>query len=345
MKAYEYIRYGGPEVLRLADQPDPEGEPTEIIVDVRAVGLNPIDVLQREGAFRFANPGRFPLVPGNEFSGTVSSVGSEVYGVAVGDAVYARTDKARLGALAERVAIRADLVAPMPRSTDFTTAAAIPLAGSTALQSIRGALAVGPGDSILITAGSSMVGMLAIQLAAHHGARVAVTASAVNASDLTSLGAEEVFDYHRHPDAEIPGTYTKILDLVPGADLRALLDRLRPGGRLVSVAATPTPGSIRHDYEMSAGRAVVLEAALAVITARVRRYALKNGVHYQRLSMRPDGTDLRTLAELVDDGALSIPIDSRFPFPDAAAAFARVESRRAKGKVVVEIDAVGVGGG
>ncbi|MGW4728129.1 zinc-binding dehydrogenase [Streptomyces shenzhenensis] len=183
----------------------------------------------------------------------------------------------------------------------------------------------------------AMVGTLAIQLAAHAGAHVTTTASAQHTVELRRLGADEVLDYHRHPDHEIPGTYTKVFDLVPGADLRALLDRTQPGGRLLSVAATPTPGSIRHDYAMPAWRALTLETVLFLVTTPVRRHAKRRDVHYQRLSMRPDAEDLRTLADLIDSGRLHVPIDSRFAFDDAPTAFARMESRHAKGKVIVEV--------
>ncbi|MGI5440741.1 NADP-dependent oxidoreductase [Streptomyces shenzhenensis] len=337
MRAYEFTAYGGPEVMRLNERADPIAGPTEVVVDVHAAGLNPIDILQRTGTFRFVNPGRFPLVPGNEFSGTISAIGSSVTGLAVGDAVFARTDKARLGGLAEKVAIQSELVARMPRTVDFATASAVPLAGTTALQGITRGLAVVPGDRVLITAGTSMVGTLAIQLAAHAGAHVTTTASAHHTMELRRLGADEVLDYHQHPDHEIPGTYTKIFDLVPGADLRALLDRTQPGGRLLSVAATPTPGSMRHDYAMPAWRALTLETVLFLVTTPVRRHAKRRDVHYQRLSMRPDAEDLRTLADLIDSGRLHVPIDSRFTFDDAAAAFARVESRHAKGKGIVDV--------
>lgn len=152
------------------------------------------------------SPLRLPFVPGNELAGTVSALGAGATGFHVGDRVFARTDKGRLGALAERVAIRAELVAQ--------------------------------------------------------------------------------------------------LGLVPGADLRSLVERVEPGGRLVSVAATPTPGSIRHDYEMPAWRGLALDTALSLLTARTRRHSRRHAVTYQRLSIRPDAADLRTLAALVDDDAL-----------------------------------------
>ncbi|MFD2024440.1 NADP-dependent oxidoreductase [Promicromonospora aerolata] len=338
MRGYEYIAYGGPEVLRLTQRPDPGAAPGELVVEVRAIGLNPVDILQRRGAFRFTSPLRVPFVPGNEFAGTVSAVGADVAGFQIGDRVFARSDKGRLGALAERVAIRAELVAHMPRTASFTTAAAVPLAGTTALQAVTRALAVTADDTVLITAGSSMVGMFAIQIAAATGAHVATTASARNTAALRALGAARVFDYRQHPDHEIPGTYTKLLDLVPGANLRSLLGRVEAGGRLVSVAATPTPGSIRHDYDMPAWRGFALDAALSVLTAPIRRRARGRSITYQRLSMRPDGADLRTLADLVDRDALDVTIDSHFDFTDAPAAFDRIEGGHALGKVVIELE-------
>ncbi|MFI7079653.1 NADP-dependent oxidoreductase [Micromonospora sp. NPDC049903] len=306
-----------------------------MVVDTRAVGLNPIDILQRSGTFRFANPVRFPVVPGNEFSGVVSAIGSGVTTLAVGDAVFGRTNKARLGALAEKVAIEADLVAPMPRTLDFAAAAAVPLAGTTALQAVRDALAIQADDRLLITGGSSVVGMFAITLAARVGAHVVTTASAASEPLLRSLGATEVIDYRSRRIEAVPGQFTKILDLVGGPQLTALLGVVSPGGRLVTVTATPTPGSIRHDYPMPVWRAVALDAALWLATLGPRGRARAGGFTYRFLSMRPNGQDLRELGALIDSGVLQVRIDSAYRFDQAVEAFARVETRRAKGKVVV----------
>lgn len=241
MRAYELTGFGGPEVLRLGERRDPVPGDHDVVVDVRAVGLNPIDILQRSGTFRFASPVRFPVVPGNEFSGVVSAVGSQVNTLAVGDAVVGRTNKARLGALAEKVAIEADLVAPMPHTLDFTAAAAVPLAGTTALQAVRDALAIQADDRLLITGGSGMVGMFATTLAARTGAHVVATASASSEPLLRSLGAAEVIDYRSRRIDATHGPFTRVLDLVGGPQLTALLELVSPGGRLVTITATPTP--------------------------------------------------------------------------------------------------------
>jgi alcohol dehydrogenase len=337
MRAYEVTRFGGPEVLELSERADPLAEAGDVIVDVRAAGLNPIDILQRSGTFRLANPPRFPFVPGNEFAGVVTAVGSKAESVAIGDAVIGRTDKARLGALAERVAIDASLVAPMPRSVDFTLAAAIPLAGTTALQGVRDALSVRPGDRLLITGGSGVVGMFAIQLAARVGARIVTTASAASESLLRRLGADKVVDYRSRPVDGSLGRFDKVFDLVGGAQTDALMTLVSAGGRLVSVASTPTPGSIRHDYVMSPLRAATLETALWVATSGKRRRARKGGFTYRFLSMRPSSEDLKELSALIDSGDMEIMLDSTYDFEHAADAFARVETRRAKGKVVVAV--------
>ncbi|HUQ56396.1 NADP-dependent oxidoreductase [Lentzea sp.] len=331
MRAYELTGFGGPEVLRLGVRSTPLPGPRDVVVDVRAVGLNPVDVLQRSGSFRFANPVRFPVVPGNEFSGVVSAIGAEVTSLSVGDTVFGRTDKARLGALAEQVAVEERLVARMPRGLDFVTAAAVPLAGTTALQAIRDALEVRAGDRLLITGGSSTVGMFAVQLAARAGARVTTTASAGSAPLLRDLGADEVIDYRTQAIDTGPGSFGKVFDLVG----EPLPDVVARGGRLVTVSATPTPGSVRHDYAMPPWRAVLLETALRLATVGPRRRARRGGYTYRFLSMRPSGDDLRELGSLIDDGALRVKIDSTYDFARAAEAFARVESRRAKGKVVL----------
>ncbi|MDX8142093.1 NADP-dependent oxidoreductase [Lentzea sp. BCCO 10_0061] len=335
MLAYELTGFGGPEVLRLSSRPEPLPGPHEVVVATRAIGLNPVDLLQRSGKFRFANPARFPLVPGNEFTGVVVAAGTDVTSLSVGDAVFARTDKARLGALAEQVAIEAELVVPMPRSLDFVTAAAVPLAGTTALQAIRDALDVRQEDRLLVTGGSSTVGMFAIQLAARTGASVTTTASAGSTSLLRELGADDVINYHTQAVDSGRDRFDKVLDLVGGTSAAALSNVVARRGRLVTVSATPTPGSIRHDYTMAPWRAALLEAGLWLATLGLRRRARRGGYTYQFLSMRPSADDLRELASLIDHGALRVKVDSIYDFDQVADAFARVESRRAKGKVVV----------
>jgi len=177
MRAYVLKHYGGPEGSRLMDIPAPTPRPREILVEVRAAGLNPVDFKFRQGKLRAILRPRLPFVLGNEVAGEAVAVGSEVKRFRAGDHVFARVAKDSGGAFAEQVSVDEDHVAPMPRNLDFTAAAAVPLTGLTALQALRDELGVKPGQKVFISGGAGGVGTFAIQIAKWLGAHVTTTAS------------------------------------------------------------------------------------------------------------------------------------------------------------------------
>ena len=178
MRAFVLTRYGGPDAMELRDVPRPSPGPGEVLIHVYAAGLNPIDFKMREGMLRVIYRYRLPIIAGSELSGVVVAKGSAVTSLAEGDRVFTRVDKRVLGAFAEFAVVRENLIAKMPPSVDFTTAAGVPLAGLTALQALRDELRVTSGQNIFISGGSGGVGTFAIQLGKWLGAHIATTASA-----------------------------------------------------------------------------------------------------------------------------------------------------------------------
>ncbi|WP_159056699.1 NADP-dependent oxidoreductase, partial [Streptomyces yokosukanensis] len=177
MKAYVLTRYGGPDAMEIREVPEPQAGPGEVLIRVRAAGLNPIDHKLREGGLRLVKRLPLPMVAGSELAGEVEAVGAGVTRFAVGDRVFARVDKGKLGAFAPHAVVEESLVAKMPAALGFTDAAGLPLAGLTALQALRDELGLKPGDRVFISGGAGGVGTLAIQLAVSMGAEVATTAS------------------------------------------------------------------------------------------------------------------------------------------------------------------------
>ena len=165
MRAYVLERYGDPEGSRLKDVPAPQPRPRDILVAVRAAGLNPVDFKFRQGKLRAILRPKLPFVLGNEFAGEVIAAGSEVQRFRAGDRVFARVAKDRGGAFAEQACVDEIHAALMPRDLDFTAAAAVPLAGLTALQALRDELGVQPGQRVFISGGAGGVGTFAIQIA------------------------------------------------------------------------------------------------------------------------------------------------------------------------------------
>ncbi len=307
-----YSGYGGPELTTLAERPEPSSGPGEVLIRVAAAGLNPIDAHQRDGALRSVARYAFPKIAGNELSGTIIDVGERVTAFKVGERVFTRVDKRHLGAFAEKVAVAQELVATAPRTLPLVEAAAVPLAGLTALQALGPSrLAVGTGDRILITGGAGGVGLFAIQLAKQAGAHVTTTASAQGEALVRRFGADEVIDFRTRSVSSGLERFGKVFDLIGGTVLDDLVDSVEPGGSILSIAGPPTPGSL--DDQIWGVRRLAVNATLRIRSRDVRRRARAAGVAYQYFFMHPDGAGLAQLAALIDAGELKVVIDSRFP--------------------------------
>ena len=331
MRAYVLKYYGGPEGALLMDVPAPTPRPRDILVEVRAAGLNPVDFKFRQGKLRAILRPKLPLVLGNELAGEVIAVGSYVKRFRVGDRVFARVAKDRAGAFAEQACVDEDDAAHMPRNLDFTAAAAIPLAGLTALQALRDELHVKPGQKVFISGGAGGVGTFAIQIAKWLGAHVTTTASKRGEALVRSLGCDEAIDYTVQDISNAKGQFDAGFDLIGGKTLDQMFEVMKPGARIVSVAAIPEPQTAIRDL----GGRRVLSAIFWLISYGIRSRARRAGISYRYLFMHPSGSDLALLAELIEQGKLKATVDRTYPFAKIAEALDYVESGRAKGKVVV----------
>jgi NADPH:quinone reductase-like Zn-dependent oxidoreductase len=331
MRAYVLKHYGGPEGAQLMDVPAPAPRPRDILVAVRAAGLNPVDFKFRQGKLRAIMRPKLPFVLGNELAGEVMAVGSDVKRFRVGDRVFARVAKDRAGALAEQACVDQDDAAQMPRDLDFTAAAAVPLAALTALQALRDELAVKPGQNAFISGGAGGVGSFAIQIAKWLGAHVTTTASKRGEALVRSLGCDEVIDYTSQDISKTLARFDAGFDLIGGKTLEQMFEIMKPGTRIVSVAGVPEPQMAIKDLGGRQG----LAAILWIISYGIRSRARRAGISYRYLFMHPSGSDLAQLAELIDQGKLKVIVDKAYPFAKISDALAYVESGRAKGKVVI----------
>ncbi len=323
-------RYGGPAVLKIGDLPEPVPGPCDLLVDVAAASVNPIDFKIRDGKARSLLPFGFPLVLGNDLSGTVRSVGAQVRRFKPGDRIVARLGKSRIGAFAQRALVAETDAASAPERLDLIEAAALPLAGLTAWQALFEMGQLQAGQKILIHAGAGGVGHFALQLARWKGARVITTASAKNRDHCLAFGADEVIDYRNARFDELVRDVDVVLDTQGGDTLLRSIAVTRTGGHVISITAMPTPEVAR-----AWGARPPLTWILGWLTRRERGAARARGVNYHYLFMRPDGNVLGDLVKLVDAGALKPTIDQRYPLREAAAALAHVEAGHALGKVLV----------
>ncbi len=334
MKALVLTRYRGSDAAELRDVRRPRAARGEVLVRVHAAGLNPVDYKTRDGMLKVVQRYPLPVVMGNELSGVVEELGEGVASFAPGDRVFARMPKDTMGGLAEYAVVPEQFLAKMPASIDFNTAAGVPLAGLTALQALRDELHVGRGSRIFIPGGAGGVGTFAIQLAKWLGAEVTTTASPRGRALVEALGADVVIDYTKERFEERLRDMDGAFDLLGGETLLKSFGVVKRGGKVVSIAGMPEPETARKDL----GRGLFLRALFWLASYKIRAVARKHGVSYRYLFMHPDGAELAELADLIDAGTVRPVIDRVFALNDVAEAFAYLESGRAKGKVVVEIE-------
>lgn len=332
MKAYILDRYAKKGALRLGERPDPALRDTDVLIEVYAAGLNQLDSKIRDGEFKPILPYRPPLVLGHDVAGKVVRVGPNARRFKVGDAVYARPRDGRIGTFAEFIAVDEADVALKPANLTMEEAASIPLVGLTAWQVLVKRADLKPGQKVLIHAGSGGVGTVAIQLAKHLGATVATTASAANADLVRSLGADVFIDYKTQDFAKILSGYDVVLNSLNGDTLERSLDVLRPGGKLISISGPPDPA-----FAKAQGLNAILKLVLGVLSGKIRRKAAAKGIDYSFLFMRADGEQLGRITALIEAGDIRPVLDRTFAFADLNAAFAYIETGRAKGKVVVTV--------
>jgi alcohol dehydrogenase len=331
MKAFIVDRYGK-KSGRLGETTEPPLRDDDVLVQVHAAGVNPLDSKIRDGEFKLVLPYRLPLILGNEVAGVVLRIGSGVQRFKPGDEVYARPDKDRIGTFAELIAIDEADVALKPKTLSMEEAASIPLVALTAWQALVERARLERGERVLIHAGSGGVGTIAIQLAKHMGALVATTTSSANVDLVKSLGAEVVVDYKKDDFEKTLRDYDVVLNSLDALTLHKSLSVLKPGGKLVSISGPPDP-----DFAQEMGFGWVVKQVMRLLSHRIRKAAKRHGVSYSFLFMKASGDQLREIGALIDAAALRPVVDRVYPFESMEEALAYVETGRAKGKVVVKL--------
>jgi NADPH:quinone reductase-like Zn-dependent oxidoreductase len=306
MKAAYFMKTGGPEVLQYGDVADPVAAPGQVLVDVHAASVNGADWKVRSGSY--APITRFPYVPGRDFSGVVATLGEGVKDLKVGDAVFGVVEQVADGCYAEKVAIRAAIVAKKPASLSHVETASLALIGLTALVSIEDTLKLKPGETILIQGGAGGVAGFAIQLAKHIGARVISTASAANLDYVRGLGADQVIDYNAQDFTKTVSGCDAVFETVGGEVAARSFAVLRPGGRAAFIGSgASAPASPRPD--------------VASLRPRVGR----------------DREHLERIVALVTGGAVRVPEIRTYKLAEAAVAHRVSEGRHFRGKLVFKV--------
>ncbi len=332
MKAFFIDQYGSKVGLRAGEMPEPQVREDDVLVQIHAAGVNLLDSKIRDGEFKSFLPYRLPLILGHDVAGVVVRVGDRVRRFKPGDAVYSRPDDFRIGAFAERIAIKEDSLAIKPETLSMEEAASIPLVGLTAWQALIEKANLKKGQKVFIQAGSGGVGTFAIQLAKHAGAFVATTTSTANVDWVKGLGADLVIDYKKDDFENILQDYDVVLNSQDSKTLTKSLSVLKPGGSLISISGPPDPA---FGEEIKAPG--FLKLVMRLLSAGVRQKAKRRNVSYSFLFMKANGSQLREITPLINSGVIRPIVDRVFPFDATREALAYVETGRAKGKVVVKV--------
>lgn len=324
--------YGHSQTLKLGELPPPTPGAHDVLVQVRAASVNPIDFKVRDGKLRFLRPYHFPLILGHDCSGEVVQVGDQVTTFKVGDRVFSRPRNGRIGTFAELIAIDQSEVALMPSNLTFQEAASLPLVGLTSWQALLDVAKIKPGQKVLIQAGSGGIGTFAIQLAKHIGVEVWTTTSGKNVEFVRSLGADHIIDYRNEKFEEVVSNLDVVFDTLGGDSLHKAFSVIKPGGWVVSIAGTP---DYRTAQDMGLGFWKSL--VLGVAGLRVNVTAKRARANYRFIFMKSLGHELAHIGDLVARGVIKPVVDKVFPFADCQSALEYSESGNARGKIVISL--------
>ena len=332
MRAFVLTGYGAVSGhVRLAELPDPVAGSGEVLIEIHAASLNPIDFKTVHGDLKRISKYKLPRPFGFDASGIVRSAGAGATKFKPGDAVYVRASRDSIGTFAEQVTLPENIVALKPATISHAQAASLPLVGLTTLQGFARAGARA-GQRILIHAGSGGVGTFAVQYAKYLGLHVTSTTSSKNADFVKSLGADRVIAYDRENYLEQGGDYDIVYDTLGGAFTVDAFKVVKRGGVVISLSGPPD-----RDFARREGAGWLVRVAVWLMGRKVYAASAKAGAAYCWFFTEANGDQLRDIAALVDSGAIKPVIDREFAFEQLPAALTYLEAGRARGKVVLKV--------
>lgn len=330
MKAFQIFKHDKTNLhVRQVELPRPQLQPHELLVEVKASGVNPLDNMIIRGDVRMITPYSFPLTLGNECSGVVVEVGSAVQDFAVGDKVFSRLPTDQIGAFADYVAVPAEAVAKMPEGLTFTEAASIPLTALTASQALE-LMGAKAGETIFISGGSGGLGAMAIPLAKSRGLTVYTNGNSAARDRVVALGADRYLDYKTEDYLEHLSQVDYVLDSLGGAELSRQMKLLKPGGHIVSLRGMPD-GKFARRF----GLPLWKQWLLSLVGRKLNKEARKYQAHYDFLFVRSNGRQLSEIARLIEERGIRPSVDRVFPFAETNEALDLVARGGASGKVVI----------
>lgn len=333
MKVAQIKKYAKEIRVSVYEIPVPEPKENEVLIQVKAAAVNPVDILIASGRVRLIQDYAMPLTLGNECSGIVEKVGVGVKDFHVGDKVYTRLPIKKIGAFAEYVAVDCEAVAKMPSGYDFVSAAAIPLTGLTAYQGLVEELNVQPGNTLLITGASGSFGQIAVPMAKAMGLHVIVTGNTRSMEKFCQMGVDRYIDYKKENYWEVLSAIDYVIDTLGATEFAHELSVLRAGGRLLSLRTSPN-----RLFAEQNGFSWFKKVLFTIAGSKYDKAAEKQDKEYRFIFVRSDGNQLGKVTEIVERNEIVPEIDPHiFSLSDVNEALRLVGTGALKGKVVIRV--------
>lgn len=333
MKTLIIKKYGKlSDSLSFEDAEVPEVGENDILIDIHAASINPIDYKTVKGATRLLIPMKLPAKIGFDVSGVVIEKGAKVVSFNIGDEVFARVGGDRPGTLAEKIAVDQKFIARKPKNISHNEAASVPLVGLTTWQAFKKA-DLKAGQKVLIHAGSGGIGSFAIQLAKDIGATVYTTTSTKNAEWVKALGADRVIDYNKESYDDAVEDVDLVYDTLGGKHVNRSFKVLKKGGKLINLTGPIIDKEAVDQLNVN----VVLRFLFWVLRFSLAPLKRRKNIEYRFFLMEPKGSHLQEIADRMEKGKIKAVIDSVFPFDESIQALEKLQTGRAKGKIVIEM--------
>ncbi|MBQ7927777.1 MAG: NADP-dependent oxidoreductase [Methanobrevibacter sp.] len=317
--------------LEITEIPIPEIGADEVLVKIMYAGVNPLDNMIVREEVKLITPYKYPLVMGNEFSGVVEKVGSNVSGFSEGDRVFARMPLDKIGTFAEYAAISRDAISKVPDYLSFEEAACVPLTALTAVQSFE-LMDVKEGESIFISGGTGSLGAMAIPIAKSLGLHIITSGSERNRQRVMDRGVSEFIDYKTQDYSEILSDVDYVLDTLGESELEKEFKILKPGGSLVSLRGLPN-----HEFAKRMGLSSVKKLLFKFAGLKFDKMAAKKNQKYYFLFVESNGKQLEKVSRIFEEKKIKPSVDTVFELSDVNKALDKVDKGGSKGKTLIKI--------
>ena len=333
MKAIQIFKYNKQDIsATLVEIAKPAIQADEVLVRIKAAGVNPLDNKITRGGIKMLVPHQLPLTMGHEFAGIVEEVGSKVQGLSVGDKVYGLMPTIKAGAFAEWAAVPASILAPMPEGLSYTEATSIPLTALTAYQALD-MMQVQAGKTIFISGGSGGFGAMAIPLAKARGLIVYTSGNAASRERVLALGADRYFDYRTEDYLQELKQVDYVIDSVGGAELSKQIKLLSSGGHIVSLNGMPN-GRFARSFSLPKWK----QWLLSLVGLSLDRQAKRVGATYDFLFVQANGSQLKRITELIEKLGIRPTISKVFTLEEANDALQSIDKSSSLGKTVLTLE-------